>query len=184
MGLLVPRAVRRVQQRYAMPELPDYPVGLFASLADAFGGYDRLRGRRILDLGCGCYDWLGAAPRLYEPWLCRLLAEAGAAPVGIDSSPLEEPFETHCADLTVPGALGFLPASSFDVVHTSSVLGILPRDKERSAAQELKSQAERLLRAGGPFVWDYEFEPRCYVKQEALLPATEKEMKAALRRLA
>ena len=182
--------VERVQARYSIPELDSVVTLLFYRWAELLGGYGSLPGKRLLDLGCGSHgeQWHGSDEREYEPWLCRLLHEAGAYPVGIDAGPLDgEPFEHHGADLRVPGALGFLPSGSFDSVHSFRLLA-LQDDEQRSAMEaEFRRQANRLLREGGIFLSDsfaYGRGPlrHCRKKGGALRDISYETLRASLRR--
>jgi hypothetical protein len=93
----------------------------------------------------------------FEPWFCRMLMELGAHPVGVDLGDLEqESFEHYHADLGQPGALDFLPGSSFDAVHDSRLFGSpefttqFPRQAERlKVAAEIWRQEQRLLKPDG-----------------------------------
>lgn len=147
--------------------------------AKKFGGIENLKGKRILDIGCGStggtFDiemhrgdfgtksFGDDSLRIFEPWLCRGLLELGADPVGIDIGELNnEKFEHHRRDLTEPRALDFLGDESFDGVrmrlflsspeleNTLSRKGI--RDKKKfmlDLQKELYRQIRRLLKDGG-----------------------------------
>ncbi|HZL15953.1 MAG TPA: hypothetical protein VFC97_07580, partial [Verrucomicrobiae bacterium] len=91
----------------------------------------------------------------FEPWMCRLLLELGARPVGIDIGDLAgEAFENHRVDLGVPGALDFLAAGSFDAIHESRLFGSPEFRAAHAPAterirREVHRQERRLLRPGG-----------------------------------
>ncbi|MFH1222381.1 MAG: hypothetical protein V1492_04825 [Candidatus Micrarchaeota archaeon] len=155
-------------------------------LNDLFGGredsFDKLSGKKILDLGCGSrytYDnMIGFVSYvMYEPWLCRALNELGAFPTGIDFNSLDgEPFNHQVVDLSLKGALDFLSTSSFDAINSRFLLGadcasfsptferiVVERDarvdsevKVKEMKEEFMQQALRLLKEGGVFVFEAE----------------------------
>lgn len=148
---------QRLEQEYG-PPTGNWSVEL-KMLAKLFGGnLSDLRGKIILDLGCGCKnaefgEW--GKNRKYEPWLARALVILGAHPVGIDIGDLsQEKFERHQLDLTQHGVLDFLPGQSFDAVHinalfTSPTFGETVRSQgkdPKKVCQELENQAKRLVK--------------------------------------
>lgn len=123
--------LNRLKEKYKISELPHKGGTLEEQLIDIrrkFGSLKNVKGKRILDLGCGSnygsfdsdvFNKLasekGEVGRTFEPWLCRALLELGADPVGIDIGNLEdEKFENYQIDLSKKGALDFLPSKSFD----------------------------------------------------------------------
>jgi SAM-dependent methyltransferase len=82
----------------------DTTIDYLAKILQASGRTD-VKGLRVLDLGCGSkqsadYKFRATAePRLYEPWLCRLLHHLGAHAIGIDRDIQDEEFEHHKIDL-------------------------------------------------------------------------------------
>lgn len=143
----------------AEPDVADVLAEFIGRLTDAFGSLAAIRGRRVLDLPCGSNSSrspeTGKVTAAFEPWMCRLLLELGARPVGIDIGDLEgESFEHHRVDLGVPGALDFLAAGSFDALHESRLFGSPEfRAAHASATDRIRSeihrQEGRLLRPGG-----------------------------------
>jgi hypothetical protein len=128
-------------------------------LMDAYGSLAEIRDQVVLDIACGSNSSRSPVTGLltvaFEPWMCRLLAELGAHPVGLDIGDLDrERFEHHHVDLGVPGALDFLPAASFDAIHESRLFG---SPEFRSAygpasdrvRAEIRRQEARLRKAGG-----------------------------------
>lgn len=125
----------------------------------AFETLSVIRGQAILDIACGSNSSrspvTGERTAQFEPWMCRLLLELGARPLGIDIGDLAgESFEHHRVDLGVPGALNFLASGSFDAIHESRLFG----SPEFRAAYgpatervrgEIHRQERRLLRPGG-----------------------------------
>src|SRR3989344_3058045 len=92
------------------------------TIGESFGGENELKGKRILDIGCG-----STTPELndrsFEPWLCRALHELGAHPVGVDIGEIDtEKFEHYQLDLSKPGALNLFPDKSFDGVNCRAFL--------------------------------------------------------------
>ena len=93
----------------------------------------------------------------FEPWLCRILFELGANPVGIDFGDLgSEVFVHYRVDLGKIGALEFLPEHSFDAVQDSRLFGSpeftaqFPNQTDRlEIAREIHQQEQRLLKANG-----------------------------------
>ena len=131
-------------------------------LLDAFGDLWSIHGRAVLDIACGSNSSrspiTGQRTAAFEPWMCRLLMELGARPVGIDIGDLaDEAFEHHQVDLAVPGALDFLATGSFDAVHESRLFGspefraAHAPDTER-IRRDIHRQERRLLRRGGVLI--------------------------------
>jgi hypothetical protein len=129
-------------------------------LQRAFGLLGDVRGKRILDIACGSNSSrspvTGRRTTQFEPWMCRLLQELEAQPVGVDMGDLEgETFEHVRVDLGIQGALDHLPSASFDAVQDSRLFGSPEfqaaygtRNVER-VRQEIWRQEGRLLRPGG-----------------------------------
>ena len=129
-----------------------YPLG---PLLFAFDGF--LKNKVILDLGCGAdpsnyKDTLGESAR-YKPWLCRALHELDARPIGIDKGNLsDEKFEGHSLDLTVQGALDFLPDNSVDAA-ISRLLFCATSLSEPQMEKMIEPQLERIIKPGGYFIY-------------------------------
>ena len=93
----------------------------------------------------------------FEPWLCRILLELGAKPVGIDIGDLTgERFEYHQFDLACAGALNIFPSQSFDAVHDSRLFGspeftarFPDRANRLQVADEIRTQEKRILKPAG-----------------------------------
>ena len=165
------RAVQELDERHELgrkigrePELTSILDEFIGRLQRAYGSLERVRGKRILDIASGSNSSrspsTGKRTTLFEPWFARLLLELGAEPVALDSGDLEaERFEHHRVDLGRPGALDFLPASSFDGVQDSRLFGspefrkTYPRrrDHERVKA-EIARQERRLLKPDGVLI--------------------------------
>jgi SAM-dependent methyltransferase len=121
-----------------------------------------LRGKRILDLGCGSKTIPNPSPypygftNTYEPWLCRFLAlpQIGASPVGVDiRNNLGENFENHQADLTKPDSLSFLPDGSVDIAHAGNFY-TLPEIDVEEINRNLLPQLERIVKPNGIFLYE------------------------------
>lgn len=130
------------------------------SLKKAFGSINAVKDKRILDLGCGSSVDPERGSREYEPWFPRLLVELGAKPVGIDIGKFQnEEFENYSIDLSVKGALDFLPDKSFDGVHemlmvVSARKGMSPRQLNKTEMKnELEEQSKRLLKDDGKIIY-------------------------------
>ncbi len=164
----------KIAREAGVEEIIEQMVGRIAS---AWGTLSNVRGKRILDIGCGSNTSrapssiyintpfgekrIGRATNGYtaqfEPWFCRVLLELGANPVGVDFGDLEgEAFEHYRVDLGQRGALNFLPSHSFDAVQDSRLFGSpeftaeFPNRSDRlRVAQEIRRQEQRLLKAGG-----------------------------------
>ena len=76
-----------------------------------------LKGKTIIDLGCGSKEAEDSIYGNYHPWLCRVLHELGAHVIGIDIATLDEEFQTHQIDLlTSP-----IPNIKADCIHASGL---------------------------------------------------------------
>ena len=161
----------------AHPEVKRYIAArldkLVAQVIASYGSLENVKGKRILDIGCGSRHslWppdadspktlaeLSTTP-VFEPWLCRFLILAGADPVGIDMNDNStEAFTSFKVDIAVPGALNFLPDESFDGVLDHSLFGspefmqMHPVRAERLAiVEEIKKQEGRLLKKDGALI--------------------------------
>ena len=143
----------------AEPRLAAIMAEFVTRLFDAFGSLSRIAGRTVLDIACGSSSSRSPVTGLetaeFEPWMCRLLLELGARPVGIDIGDLAgEAFENHRVDLGVPGALDFLASESFDAIHESRLFGSPEFRAAHAPAterirREIHHQERRLLRPGG-----------------------------------
>src|SRR3989338_4987985 len=116
-------------KKYNSPEGVDIEW-LLRIVFRGFGSVEALRGKRILDLGCGSMtggehlgEHLGEHMKEFEPWFCRAIHELGANAVGVDGgcSPDEE-FEFHHLDLVDPGALRIFKDHSFDAIHSRGLV--------------------------------------------------------------
>jgi hypothetical protein len=182
---LVASTLNALDDRYALsqkmarePGLEEIIQQLLGRIYRAYGALNKLKGRRILDIACGSST--SKAPSFvfvntpfgeqrlpipakdgytaqFEPWLCRVLLELSADPVGVDRGNLDgETFEHYNVDLGQPGALNFLPGGSFDAVHDSRLFGSpefttqFPNQADRlRVAEEIWRQEQRLLKATG-----------------------------------
>lgn len=163
---LLDRAIGELDRRYrlgskiaAEPNLEAIMVEFIDRLSDAFGSPAAIRDRTVLDIACGSNSSrspvTGRRTAEFEPWMCRLLLELGARPVGVDIGDLDgEAFEHHRVDLGLPGAIDILATGSFDAIHESRLFG----SPEFRAAygrrtdairREIHRQEGRLLRPGG-----------------------------------
>jgi hypothetical protein len=180
-------ALRALDERYRLgdkidrePAVADVVVQMFERLAAAYQPLGRLEGKRVLDIACGSNSSKapanihmptpfgrftfrrarkGYAAR-FEPWMCRILLELGADPVGVDFGDLEgERFEHHHVDLGQIDALDFLPGMSFDGIQDSRLFGspefaaLFPREADRlRIAREIREQEQRLLKPEGVII--------------------------------
>lgn len=135
------------------------------------GVRENLKGKRILDLGCGSTGGTIEAEELghyYEPWLCRALFELGAYPIGVDIGNLDkEKFQTHSIDLLLPNALNMIPNNSIDIVHSRALFGslelieqaeqpgrpFLSHEVENYLMEILRPQIGRILKPDGTFIY-------------------------------
>ena len=160
------RALRELDARHhleskiaAEPNLAAIMTEFVTRLMDAFGTLSAIRGQAILDIACGSSSSRSPVTGLrtaeFEPWMCRLLLELGALPVGIDIGDLTaEAFVHHRVDLGVPGALAFLATGSFDAIHESRLFGSPEFRSAHGRAterirREIHRQERRLMRPGG-----------------------------------
>jgi hypothetical protein len=183
--MVIASAIAALDDKYDLSRKMDREPGLeeiIEQLAGriyrALNTFSRLRGKRILDIASGSntsrapssvhvntpfgeqrirFPSPGGYTTQFEPWFCRLLLELGAHPVGIDLGDLDrETFEHYHVDLSLPGALDFLPDHSFDAVHDSRLFGspeFTEQTRDRAdrlkIAQEIRRQEKRLLKADG-----------------------------------
>jgi hypothetical protein len=164
---LLERALAALDRRHRLarkidrdPALAGIIEEFVTRLQRAFGSLSAVRSRRVLDLACGSSSSrspvTGRRTSAFEPWMCRLLLELGAEPVGVDLGDLVgEAFEHYALDLGVPGALDVLPSASFDAVQDSRLFGSPefrgsygPVEAQR-VRREIRRQERRLLRPGG-----------------------------------
>ena len=160
------RALRELDLRHrlaskiaAEPNLEAIMTEFASRLMDAFGPLSTIRGQAVLDIACGSNSSrspvTGLRTAVFEPWMCRLLVELGARPVGIDIGDLaDEAFVHHWVDLGVRGELDFLATGSFDAVHESRLFGSPEFLAAHGPAterirREIHRQERRLLRPGG-----------------------------------
>ena len=172
-AVLSQKIFTRLREKYDLQDLDRldakhiYQNTLESALHDTakmFGGFENVRGKRILDIACGSLtsqDEFADNPRLYEPWLCRALWELEAEPVGVDIGNLDgEEFEHHNIDLSVPGALNFFPEKSFDGIHLSKLRtspafeDATTEDERHTIRDEIETQATRLLKDDGKKIRD------------------------------
>ena len=163
---LLRRALRELHRRHdltakiaAEPNLRAIMTEFVSRLMDAFGSLSTIRGQSVLDIACGSNSSrspaTGERTAEFEPWMCRLLLELGARPVGIDIGDLDgEAFEHHLVDLGIHGALDFLATGSFDAVHESRLFGSPEFHAAHASGaerirREIHRQERRLLRPGG-----------------------------------
>jgi hypothetical protein len=159
-------ALRELERRHrlaskiaAEPHLETIVAEFTARLKTAFSSLSAIRGQVVLDIACGSNSSrspdTGERTAMFEPWMCRLLLELGARPVGVDIGDLDgEAFEHHRVDLGVPGALDFLPSGTFDAVHESRLFGspefrAAHRRATERVRREIHRQERRLLREDG-----------------------------------
>jgi len=146
----------------AEPNLAAIMTEFVTRLIDAYGSLPAIRGQAILDIACGSSSSrspvTGRPTSEFEPWMCRLLLELGAHPVGLDIGDLaDEAFEHHRVDLGVPGALDFLATGAFDAIHESRLFGspefrAAHRQNAERIRREIHRQERRILRPGGVLI--------------------------------
>ncbi|MBI2572455.1 hypothetical protein HYV86_01235 [Candidatus Woesearchaeota archaeon] len=104
-----------------------------------------VKNKIIVDLGCGSTVSFDTPSYAYEPWLGRLLHEAGAKVIGIDAhrEVLKEEFETECIDLWQAG-IGFLKNKRIDLIHAASFFDA-PGVTGKGNSDEMKKRIEKEL---------------------------------------
>lgn len=87
--------------------------------------HGEIKGKRILDLGCGAKQKTHESEMdigKFDPWLARLLHALGAKVIGIDVGDLEaEKFKHFNLDLLIHNSLNIFPDHYFDIVHSSAL---------------------------------------------------------------
>ncbi len=170
-SILIAQVTHSLDEKYGLPqkiasepETQQVITQFLTRLQKAFGSLSAVKGRRILDLGCGSNSsrspTTGLITPMFEPWFCRILLELGADPVGVDLGDLSgELFEHYGVDLAESGALDFLPDSSFDGIQDSRIFGSPEFTTQHPAvgdyeriSREIKRQERRLLKPGGTIV--------------------------------
>jgi hypothetical protein len=164
---LMAGALAALNARYALgrkivaePHLAEIIQEFVNRLQRSFGSLAGVAGKRILDIACGSNSsrspGTGRRTAQFEPWMCRLLAELGAEPVGVDLGDLDaETFEYYALDLGRAGALDALPTASFDAVQDSRLFGSPEFRETHGAAEadrvraEISRQERRLLKPDG-----------------------------------
>ena len=131
-----------------------------------WGVSGEVRGKTILDLGCGSNQ-----PSLegggifndstYEPWLCRGLHLLGANPIGVDIGSLDgEEFTHHQVDLSRLDSLKEIPDGSVDLANakqlfSSPFLIRFTKTNPEDLRRNLHTQLERVLKPEAVFLyWD------------------------------
>ena len=149
-----------VEKIEAEPEVAGIVAQFIERLQRSFASVEDVRGLRVLDMPCGSNNSrspiTGRRTAQFEPWMCRLLLELGAEPVGIDFGDLHgERFEHVGLDLGAPGALDRFPEASFDAIHESRLFGSPefteaygPGESDR-IRREIARQEVRMLKPGG-----------------------------------
>jgi SAM-dependent methyltransferase len=111
-----------------------------------------IKGRRILDLGCG-FDKSFYGGLVYSPWFCRFLTKLGADVVGVDIGDNQrEKFESYRRDLTKKNCLDFLPNYSVDIAHAGGIFN-LPDVDYLLLKENLLPQLERVVKKEGTFLY-------------------------------
>ncbi len=181
--MVIAKTIQALNTQYALfekianePEVEGIIEQMCARLANSYTRLSDLHNKRVLDIACGSNSSKLPATfflnslfggksvqsnqsftALFEPWMCRMLVELGAVPVGVDFGDLDgEVFTHHKVDLGVSGALDFLPSHSFDAIQDSRLFGSpeftaeFPHQAERlKVAVEIVQQERRLLKADG-----------------------------------
>ena len=163
---LIREVGRKLCEKYKLSEKDKHHLGWMEEnvrVALEKFGIDEIKGKRILDLGCGStgsetgrFFGVRIKDREYEPWFCRALLELGAIPVGIDIGDLsKEEFEHYQLDLAKPGALNIFPDHSFDGLNLKAFFDSPTLETRTSPAEinamkrEIATKIKRLLKVGG-----------------------------------
>lgn len=134
-------------------------------LINALPDHD-IRGKKILDLGCGSTGRTYEAnfmneKRQFEPWVSRILLELGADVTGIDVGKIDEERFTHFnLDLTIDNSLAFIQDESYDAVLALAFYDS-PELRQRTdyiqmaeVKKILYPQIERVLKSDGTYLED------------------------------
>ena len=145
-----------MKQKYANYEkdgvavvMRQLPYVLFALKGD-------VKGKVVVDLGCGSRKAKDNLLSNYEPWLCRILHEAGVMVIGVDAYDSSEEFRFYVKDLFLDKVDRI---ADVDVVHCSSLFDsptLLHKhgiDAGARLKEKLILQCERVLRKDGVFLF-------------------------------
>jgi SAM-dependent methyltransferase len=150
-----------LRYEYDTPESVSHLLrGRNVLLEHFFGSIFALRGRAVLDIGCGSSQTregsgIAMNERWYEPWFARVMQHAGAHVTGIDIHDSEsepgrpEAYEHLQRDLTDPRALDDLPDDTFEVVNSNGFLGTTDRDQASTSPHLLHQSTEQHLSLRG-----------------------------------
>ena len=181
--LLIAMAIQALDSRYYLdrklnkePGVAEIIEQMAGRLAHSFEKLSDLKDKRILYIACGSNT--SKMPRsiyvntpfgeislggnrgytaLFEPWLCRLLFDLGAKPVGVDFGNMDqEVFEHFLINLGNTDALASFEDRSLDAVQDSRLFGSpeftaqFPEQADRlKVAEEIVRQEQRLLKPDG-----------------------------------
>ena len=129
-----------------------------AHLMAAFNSGD-LRGKTILDLGCGSSTTSDGNSQ-YQPWLCRILGFIGAIPIGIDVAESPEKdfifqqdrlFDQDSLNI-ISGRIVVDAAHSYGLIDSPQVVHNVSGSEEE-LIQRLSSQLEGIVDPNGFFLW-------------------------------
>lgn len=145
------QVVEAVQKKYNVPE-HDGLASLYSfdiivkSLGFDTSNLSSLKGKYMLDLGCGAVDAENLPfldkTRDFEPWIARCFYEAGAYVVGIDiMAQKNEPFAAQQLNLMTKGALDFISSESFDLVICRHLLTLSGRINSDDNSPKLSDMA-------------------------------------------
>jgi SAM-dependent methyltransferase len=137
-------------------------INSIENLQRAFPNPEAIKGKIILDLGCGCeYGSLETKSNrgTWAPWNCWAIQLLGGKAVGVDIGYLheEDSFEFHRIDLTDPNALKGFQDKSFDAVNCNNLFSsselvygqIKSRQERAKMLERIRAEIRRLLKKDG-----------------------------------
>ena len=162
---IIDALVGQIRQEYGGLPNPDSMLyNQLYDLYETFNGFSSVRGKRILDIACGCRRGTSEVDsnrswRIFEPWLCRAIELLGGQAVGVDIGNFgSEKFEVQQINLLDEDPLAEFETGSFDAVNCKGLFSS-PHLCQRTTMDErivlrelLKNELRRVLKSDGRWI--------------------------------